>query len=65
MNTKQQKQLTLLQLIGWASENKVTNRAFWTSNKEEGFQRCACFDADGKFFTRHELDGSEIFTVEV
>lgn len=53
MNTKQQKQLTLLQLIGW------------TSNKEEGFQRCACFDADGKFFTRHELDGSEIFTVEV
>ena len=65
MKIKRKVEMNLPQLIEWVSENKVTSSVFWTSNKEDGFQNSVCFDVDGIFFTRDELDCCDIFTVEV
>ncbi len=58
---KQKKQLNLPQLIEWAWENGVENKAFY-SNCDGG---SVYFDGDGDVYVEHEIAKTETFTVEV
>lgn len=61
MKIKTKKQLNLPQLIEWAWDNKIKNRAFY-SNTDGG---SIYFDKDGDVYVEHEIAKTETFTVEV
>jgi formylmethanofuran dehydrogenase subunit C len=61
MKIKTKKQLNLPQLIEWAWENKIKNRAFY-SNTDGG---SVYFDKDGDVYVEHEIAKTETFTIKV